>query len=132
MFIGGLVAPLTPDFPFGVQAFLASLIQEDDSIVVTQAEGARAAGKHLSAQGIDDVGQRIQMRNGLQPAGHDGGGVNRVAREEQRHGEHLADAHEALARLHNARDDERERREQRRGEDHEDQHRAQVPRVELG
>src|ERR1017187_7406441 len=34
-----------------------------------------------------------------------------VARKEQRHGEHLADAHEALPRLHNARDDERERRE---------------------
>ena len=71
---------------------------------MTQTEGARAAGKHESAQGIDDVGQRIQMRNGLQPAGHDVGGVNRVARKEQRHGEHLADAHEAFARLHNARD----------------------------
>ena len=33
--------------------------QEDDSIVVTQTEGARAAGKHESAQGIDDVGQGI-------------------------------------------------------------------------
>ena len=34
-----------------------------------------------------------------------------LARKEQRHGEHLADAHEALPCLHNARDDERERRE---------------------
>ena len=33
--------------------------QEDDSIVETQSEAARAAGKHESAQGIDDVGQRI-------------------------------------------------------------------------
>src|SRR5664280_1709577 len=33
--------------------------QEDDRIVATQTEGARAAGKHESAQGIDDVGQRI-------------------------------------------------------------------------
>ncbi len=33
--------------------------QEDDRIVETQTEGARAAGKHESAQGIDDVGQRI-------------------------------------------------------------------------
>ena len=60
------------------------------------------------------------MRNDLQPAGHDGGGINRVARKEQRHGEHLADAHEAFARLHNARDDERKRREQRRGKDDDD------------
>ena len=48
---------------------------------MTQTEGARAAGKHESAQGIDDVGQRIEMRNGFQPAGHDFGGINRVARE---------------------------------------------------
>ena len=46
---------------------------------------------------------------GLQPSGHDGGGVDRVARKEQRHGQDLADAHETLARLHNARDDQRKR-----------------------
>ena len=89
---------------------------------MTQTEGARAAGQHERAQGIDDVGQRIQMRNGLQPAGHDGGGINRVAGKEQRHGEHLADSHKAFARLYNARDDERKRREQRRGKDNDDQH----------
>ena len=55
------------------------------------------------------------MRNCFQPCGHDGSGINRVARKEQRHGEHLTHAHEAFARFHNARDDERKRREQRRG-----------------
>ena len=89
--------------------------QEDNSIVATQAEAARAAGKHASAQGIDNIGQRIQMGNDFQPARHDGGGINCVARKEQRHGEHLAYSHEAFARLHNARDDERKRREQRGG-----------------
>jgi hypothetical protein len=33
--------------------------QQDDSIVATQAEAACAAGKHASAQGIDDVRQGI-------------------------------------------------------------------------
>ena len=33
--------------------------QEDDGIVATQTEGARAAGKHESAQSIDHVGQGI-------------------------------------------------------------------------
>jgi len=35
------------------------------------------------------------MRNGLQPAGHDGDGVNRVTGKEQRHCQHLTDSHEA-------------------------------------
>ena len=67
--------------------------QKDDSVVPTQTEGAYTSDKHESAQGIDDVRQGIQMRNGLQPAGHDGRGINRVARKEQRHGEDLADSH---------------------------------------
>src|ERR1035437_6170275 len=62
------------------------------------------------------------MGNDLEPVRHDSGGINRVARKEQRHGEHLAYSHEAFARLHNARDDERKRREQRRREDNDDQH----------
>ena len=33
--------------------------QEDDSIVVTRTEGARAVGKHEGAHGIGDVGQRV-------------------------------------------------------------------------
>src|ERR1019366_7426468 len=35
--------------------------QQYNRIVATQTEGARAANKHVSAQGIHDVGQRIEM-----------------------------------------------------------------------
>ena len=65
--------------------------QENDRIIVSQAEAARAAGKHERAQSIDNISQRIEMGNGSQPDGHDGGGINRVARKEQWHGiSHLA------------------------------------------
>ena len=96
--------------------------QEDDSVVGVETECARAPGQHESAQGIDDVGQRIEMRNDLQPTGHDAGGVNRVAGKEQRHGEYLPDSHEAFARLYNARDDQRKRGEQSRRKDDDDYH----------
>ena len=61
--------------------------EKDDDIVEPKTEGARAAGKHESAQGINDISQRIEMRNGLQPCRHDGSGINCVTRKEQRHGE---------------------------------------------
>lgn len=96
--------------------------KKDDSGVGAETEGARAPGQHESAQGIDDVGQRIEMTNDLQPDGHDAGGVNRVAGKEQRHGKYRADAHEAFACFHDIRDDERKRAEQRRGKDNDDHH----------
>jgi hypothetical protein len=45
--------------------------QKDDSIVVTRTERARAAGKHEDAIDIDGVGQRVYMRKGIEPAGHE-------------------------------------------------------------
>ena len=33
--------------------------QEDDNVVLTRTEGARAAGKHQGAHGIEDAGQRV-------------------------------------------------------------------------
>ena len=56
-------------------------------------------------------------------------GVDGVAGEEQRHGQHLADAHEALARLHQAGDDQREGGEQGRAQHHDQQHAQQGQRV---
>jgi hypothetical protein len=39
--------------------------QENERVVGARTERAGAAGEHESAQGVDDVGQRIEMRNGL-------------------------------------------------------------------
>ena len=70
------------------------------------------------------------MRYHFEPCRHDGGWIDCIAGEKQRHGQDLADAHEALAGLHNAGNDQRERREQRGGKHHDDkdiEQRARAP-----
>ena len=90
---------------------------------------AGSSDHHQRAQRIHLIRQRVGVGNDLQPVGHDGDGVDGVAGEEQRHGQDLADAHEPLARLDDAGDDQRERGEERRAQQDDADDAEQVQRV---
>ena len=47
---------------------------QNDRIIHAHAETSRAIGKHGSSQSIDDIGQRIKMRDDPEPDGHHGVG----------------------------------------------------------
>ena len=74
-----------------------------------QRGGTHIASQHQRPQPIHLIRQWIALRDHLQPGWHDGNGVDSIAGEEQRHGEHLPNPHEALACLDQAGNDERER-----------------------
>jgi hypothetical protein len=80
--------------------------QQQHGVVRGKPEGAHAALKHQRAQGVHLIAQRVDAREKAQPVWHQANRVDGVARKEERHRQQLADAHEAFARLHQARDDE--------------------------
>ena len=85
----------------------------------------------ITRAGVDLVGERIDVRHGAQPGRHQRQWIDGVAGEEDRHGQHLADAHEAFARLHDAGNDQRQRREQPGTEQIDRGHADQIERIKI-
>src|SRR6266700_2496889 len=102
---------------------------KQDEKIPTEAGSTGTTGKHHRTQRVYFIAQRVGMRYDLQPAGHDRDRVDRIAGKEERHRQHLPDAHEALARFYQAGNDERERGKTRRSHDDHDDHAQQVQRV---
>jgi hypothetical protein len=93
------------------------------------AEDALAALDHEGPQGVHLVGERVHGRDEPQPPRHERQGIDGVAGEKQRHGQHLANAHETLARLYQAGDNQGKGGEDRRPQYYHRQYAHQRQRV---
>jgi EmrB/QacA subfamily drug resistance transporter len=80
-------------------------------------------------ESVDLVGERVDLADGLQPAGHDLLGVEGVGAEEEGHGDRLADAHEPVAGESEPGDGHRQAGEEGRAEDHDDSGGQELERV---
>jgi len=83
---------------------------------------AFASHDHKPAYRVDQVSEGIDLRDDAQPIGHKIQRIDRITCEEHRHREELAYTHKALARLNDARDDERESGKEPRTQQHAGQH----------
>ena len=101
------------------------------TIRTAKTEGAFSALDHHRAQRIDEVGQGIDQGDDLERHRHDRDGIDRVAGEEERHRQHLSDAHHAVAGAQERGDDHREGGEERRAEHDHGEDAEQVERVPL-
>ena len=87
---------------------MASGGQRDQPADADEQVKPRVPADEQAAQALDLVGERVDARDHVQPAGHDRQRVQRAGGEEQRHHDQLADAHEALALLDQRRDQHRQ------------------------
>jgi EmrB/QacA subfamily drug resistance transporter len=82
-----------------------------------------------ATQPIDLIREGVHLANGLEPAGHDLLRVEGVRAEEQRHGNGLAYAHQAVAGKGKARNRHRKTGEEGRAENHDDRGGEELERV---
>ena len=90
----------------------------------------RRRADQQAAQRVDLVAQRVDRRQPAQPLRHDVDRVERVGREEQRHGDGLADAHQPVPVAHQPGQRHRQAGEERRAEHHDAHRREDAQRVD--
>jgi EmrB/QacA subfamily drug resistance transporter len=98
---------------------------QDDRVEAEVSLGA----DEQTAESVDLVGERVDLADGLEPAGHDLLGIEGVGAEEERHSDGLADAHEPVAGESEPGDGHRQAGEEGRAEDHDDRGGQELQRV---
>jgi EmrB/QacA subfamily drug resistance transporter len=98
---------------------------QDDRVETEVSLGA----DEQAPESVDLVGERVDLADGLEPAGHDLLGVESVGAEEEGHGDGLADAHEPVAGESEPGDGHRQAGEEGRAEDHDDSGGQELERV---
>jgi len=98
---------------------------QDDRVEAEVSLGA----DEQAPESVDLVGERVDLADDLEPAGHDLLGVEGVGAEEEGHGDGLADAHEPVAGESEPGDGHRQAGEEGRAEDHDDSGGQELERV---